>query len=340
MAARRIASIFAVLCPTAVFAQVGFTFNSLDLLVAQADVIVRGTIVDVGRGPAINNMVTCVVTLDVRETLKGKESKRLTLVAHQHEQGRTLEQWRDAKSDLLLFLNRRAAEKPKNEPALPTAAEQIAAHGTDLFLGALGSQKIALGPRVPDDWAPPPPIFTTEMRLLKTPDDILKTTRALVAEDRGQNPVRVHSMDMPRSVADRLGTSGDANRFYVAVDRHLETLARRLIATPMEFVPSAEEIRWKPKTDEDRKRLEADRQFSAGRLRAEGAKALAYFKSAENIAALKPLLKDDASLIEHPPAGDNAKPVRVYYVRAAAYEVLRQWGVDVEPKPVLREARE
>src|SRR4051794_19655891 len=108
--------IFAVIgwIPAPAGAQIGYTFSSLDLLVAEADVIVRGTTVDVSRGPAKNNMVTCVVTLDVTETLKGTKPRRLTFVAQQHEQGRTLEEWRDAKSDVLWFLNRRAVTKPKD----------------------------------------------------------------------------------------------------------------------------------------------------------------------------------------------------------------------------------
>jgi hypothetical protein len=323
--------------PASCFAQVGYDFNSLNLLVAQADVIVRGTVTDVVRGPVQNNGVTCVVTLDVTESLKGEENHRLRFVAWQHEQGRTLEQWRDAKSVVLWFLNRRPATKPKDEPSAPTAAEQIASHGTDLFLAGLGSQKIALGPRVKDDWAPPPPNFTTELQLLEKPDEILKITHELIAEGRDGGAVRVHAIDVPRCIPGRLGRSGDANRFSVSVDRHLEALARRLIATPVEVVPKADELRWKPKTDEDRRALEAGRRFAANQLRAEGAKALAYFKSDGNIAALKPLLQDEARRVEEPQPGSPGRLRRVYFVREAAFNVLRQWGVDVKPMPMLRD---
>jgi hypothetical protein len=69
--------------------------------------------------------------------------------------------------------------------------------------------------------------------------------------------------------------------------------------------------------------------------RAEGARALRYFKSDENVARVKPLLKDPGRYIrEHAEEGKGSEAV--YVVRYAAYETLKAWGIDVE-KPVLRE---
>jgi hypothetical protein len=314
--------------------QIGYTMSSLDLLVAEADDVVRGVVVDVTRGPAKDYIVTGVVTLDVRETLKGPEAKRLRFVAQTHEANRMFEQWRDVKAELLWFFDRKKPGAGASDID-PPLAEQLTRHGTDLHLAGLGWawSKVALGPRLPDDRTPPPPIFTTEMRLLDKPEDILKAARDAVAEGRGRGPVRRHAIDLPSSVAGRTGYQGDANRFYVPVDRHLEALARRLIAAPGAFVPKAEELSYRPKTEEERRQLEASLRFSRNLLRAEGAKALKYFKSEENVATLKPLLTDDADRVEHAP--DGREVGRVYYVRKAAYETLWQWGVDV-PRPVLR----
>jgi hypothetical protein len=98
-----------------------------------------------------------------------------------------------------------------------------------------------------------------------------------------------------------------------------------------------DELSWKPNTEEQRRLVAADRRIGAERLRAEGAKALTYFKSESNIAILKALLNDSASSVEQPRSGTADRPQRVYIVREAAYNVLMRWSVEVTPKPLLRE---
>jgi len=65
-----------------------------------------------------------------------------------------------------------------------------------------------------------------------------------------------------------------------------------------------------------------------GNDRANAALVLAYFRSPENVQLLKSLLDDPQ--IEHDVPGQLDYPVR-----AVAYGVLSQWGVDV-PKPITR----
>ena len=55
--------------------------TSLEWLVASSDVVVRGVIVDVAADQGNWN----IVTLDVRETLKGDKAQRLRFAAHRYE---------------------------------------------------------------------------------------------------------------------------------------------------------------------------------------------------------------------------------------------------------------
>lgn len=70
--------------------------------------------------------------------------------------------------------------------------------------------------------------------------------------------------------------------------------------------------------------------------RVEGARALVYFKSDENMALVRPLLDDPGITYLQPADGDKAAE-RVYGVRYSAYQTLKSWRIDVE-QPVFREA--
>ncbi len=73
----------------------------------------------------------------------------------------------------------------------------------------------------------------------------------------------------------------------------------------------------------------------SGPKRAEGARALRYFESDENVARVRPLL-NDPEITHLQPAYENKGEVRVYGVRYEAYQTLESWGIDVE-KPLIRE---
>jgi HEAT repeat protein len=71
-------------------------------------------------------------------------------------------------------------------------------------------------------------------------------------------------------------------------------------------------------------------------LRKEGAKALGYFRSDENVAILKRLLDDPSYSTEVKEEGGQVIEIaRDYFVRAAAYASLQKVGIHVA-KPVLR----
>jgi hypothetical protein len=71
--------------------------------------------------------------------------------------------------------------------------------------------------------------------------------------------------------------------------------------------------------------------------RCEGARALRYFHSDENIARAKALLEDVGYSVLRQAEHNDGVEVRVFGVRGAAYETLKYWGIDVE-KPVMKQA--
>ena len=85
--------------------QVGYAASSLEWLVADADVVARGVVVDVTREPAREDRWAWdVVMLDVREVLKGGKADRLTFVVYTHMTDGTVARWKEARPEGLWFL--------------------------------------------------------------------------------------------------------------------------------------------------------------------------------------------------------------------------------------------
>jgi hypothetical protein len=320
-----------VFSPAVSFGQLGrYAASSLELLVAKAEVVVRGSVVNVTREPDKGDWGWDIVTLQVRDTLKGGKAKRLKFAIRTHDSDDTLQRWKESKQEALWLLDRQKVENGEDARRLAKILER---HRMDLWTSSLEGSALRLGPSAPEDRRrPPPPIFTLDLRLLDTPEDIVKAARQAV-ETAGERTTRVHELTLSRDIMQRTGTSGDINFLRVPVDWRLEVFARRLIESPEDFLSPIKERRFK---DEAERRFLANlRQGEKDGFRHEGVRALRYFKSRENIARLKPLLKDETWLIESR-FDDRRDAKRVYYIREAAYEVLRQWGVEVG-KPVLRE---
>lgn len=72
------------------------------------------------------------------------------------------------------------------------------------------------------------------------------------------------------------------------------------------------------------------------RTRVQGARILGHFKSDENVERLKALLEDPGASLTVEFDGTRTTEYRAFPVRAAAYEALRAWGIDVA-KPVIQE---
>jgi HEAT repeat protein len=72
-------------------------------------------------------------------------------------------------------------------------------------------------------------------------------------------------------------------------------------------------------------------------LREEGARALQFFKSDDNVAALKKLLQDPSFVTRVKQEGERLiETHRDYRVREAAFATLKSFGIEV-PEPILTE---
>ena len=177
----------------------------------------------------------------------------------------------------------------------------------------------------------PPPIFTMNLELLDRPQDILAAARRAATESNAGQPVRQHLISLPRDVMQRSGRSGDANSLVVPADSRLESAARRLIESPGALLPAPGDASAQDADAGKAQAVARARESEKDWLRAEGVKALRYFKSDEHVGILKSLLKHKAWRTDISPEGDTSN---VYYIRKEAYTILREWGIKVA-KPAL-----
>lgn len=322
----RLALLALVLIPDWSAAQMGCTLHSLEDLVANADLIVRGTVTHVDWRSENGQWVWLDVTFEAAETLKGPETLRPCFALKTLKGDRRWEQFIKSNQEQLWFLvsSDRVVE---GEP--PEVAQIRAQHD---FKPTSEVPYIRLGPEV--DAAkgfssPPPPLFTMNFEILEGRQQILAATRAAIRAEPAKRSIS-YEIPIPRMLADRVGPSGDANTFVVPSDSRLEKLAHRLIDVPE--VVLARPILPATATDEQRKLIEAGLKAGADSLRAEGARALRAFRSPENIERLKSLL-DHPATIRRSETGE-----REFFVRKAAYDILRAWDVEVA-EPLLIERR-
>jgi hypothetical protein len=322
-------------------AQVGYTTTTLEGMVAGSEVVVRATVAEVARGSVKEERCWETVTLKVRETLRGPTADSLTFAHKVYFSDRIFEAWRDAGREHLWFFVRNDEHREQDR-----AGDKDLSARYPLVL----QRVVRLGPTVPaeEGFGPPGqgpwtlPVFSLDLKLLSEPEEILRAARASAAEWRGRGRAKVHPIDLSRVVMEKSGRSGDANRLDVPVDHHLETLARRLIKSPVDFVASSDFLT--PKDETDRRHVENWLRSSKDLLRREGIRALRHFRSEENSALLMPLLNDPAfwalnkqengSLIL-----ENGAPIEIgreYYIRKEAFATLRKWGVEVV-EPVIEE---
>jgi hypothetical protein len=142
-------------------------------------------------------------------------------------------------------------------------------------------------------------VYTLDLQDPTDPKTILQYTRDAIAANEKVKPLREHHLVWPRGAA---------------------TFTRRV---PVNVLLERQARRWVVSDDPT--------------LREEGARSLKFFKSDENVAALKKLLTDTSFVSEREQEGARAPEAhRVYRVRAAAFDSLQALGVQV-PEPVMRE---
>ncbi len=154
-------------------------------------------------------------------------------------------------------------------------------------------------------------VLTADFTLLRDPDEVIRVAKETVRRMPGVRRILGFALMVPNEAvagtqwAEYYGTGGYL-LLSVPVDRRLETRA-------LEF-------------------LRSDSTFR----REEGARALRYFRSAENIERVRALLDDPAWAYLDRAEENQGREVRIYVVRREAYRTLRYWGVDAE-KPRIRE---
>jgi hypothetical protein len=247
--------------------------TSLEWLVADSDVVVRGVVADVAADQNWN-----IVTLDVLETLKGAKAERVKFAVHKLEKGDAiLAQSQKSKQELLWVLKRQDASAPGEAPDREKALARLKVHLYAPFLSGRPGEPllpfIALGKQEADQGQQPLTFLTIDLRTLKTSDEIVTAIRTALAEPRGQGPARSYGVALPEEIAQRTGFSRTSNVLTVPVDHRLEEFARRLVQSPDEILTGA----------------------GVPFLRLEGVKVLRLFPSEKNLAIVRAWLDDPMS---------------------------------------------
>ena len=327
-------------------AQIGMTAKSMEWQVARSDVVIRATITKVVRDKPrreTDQLVDIRVTLKVLETLKGKKSESITYLTDTMKDWRIYEAWRDARLEFIVFLVRNKDFRVEDKSPAFAASCPLRDFGD-------GWNLLRLGPPVPAEDGVlmfPGGIFDMKLNVAVTPDQILRSVRQAALFKQEITHPKSHDVRIPGFVMQWSGRSGDVNHIIMPIDSRLEFLARELIRIPGEILSKRGNSRYKRKKDEEHHKIFAKRlgaakthkhrrriksewrrwtQLGMNELREEGAKALCYFKSNENIAMLKPLLHDHSVQSEI----HNDYSETVYYIRKAAYETLLRWSVKVK----------
>jgi hypothetical protein len=152
-------------------------------------------------------------------------------------------------------------------------------------------------------------IMTADLKLLREPEAVIEAARkAVLLMPAAVKRVNTFKLTVP--LENVVGTKWE---------RYYKTGGQLLLSVPVD------------------KRLEKRSlnyiRSKIAQKRAEGARALRYFKSDKNIAILKPLLADSKPTYVQSYKGIEQ---RVYGVRYQAYATLKAWGLEIK-KPVIRE---
>jgi hypothetical protein len=304
----------AVSVPTAGAQPVLTVHRSIELRVAEAQFVVRGTISHLTRTalePTPDGEVIYTITVKVDEVIKGPRRPTAEFIAKSRFLRGEFERWAERRVSFLCFGNAQSAETTNNS-TLPPLWDAI-----------------DLGPRIPGDQGIKglvdfPPILSMDFACLDDPKEILSRARKFSKE----KSTEIHVFEHPPLPAGRLFCFWE--RLAVPVVPSLETIARRLIKSPEEFVRTRD-----PALNHlDKASREKMQEGLCQLARADGVAALRHFKSKQNIALLTPLLDNPAFMDFHGPGPDDTK--RVYCVRKAAYDVLRKWDVEIT-KPLIEE---
>lgn len=155
-------------------------------------------------------------------------------------------------------------------------------------------------------------VLSADLTLLRKPDEVVRVARAAIRRMPGVKAIDTFILRVPAEAVKDTKWSAYYRWSHwrvtlaVPVDERLEQRALELLR---------------------------DKRY---RQRLEGLAALRFFKSDDNIACVMRLLADpDWSIEGFPAENNNGLEVRYYDVRAAAYQTLIGWGIDVA-KPTVK----
>jgi hypothetical protein len=161
---------------------------------------------------------------------------------------------------------------------------------------------------VPDRLA----VLTADFKLLRDPEAVIKSAR----ETARRMPTAVKRIHTFKLRVPREAIPGTEWEKYYATGGHLVLsvpVDQRLEKRAHDYIRS-----------EDYQK------------RTEGARALRYFKSDDNVARVTRLLNDPGWAYLRHAQENNGIEVRLYGVRLEAYQTLKAWGIEVG-KPLTRE---
>lgn len=284
------------------------THETLEARIAQAEHVVVGTIAKVTEtvlaapgGQATEGQYQYAIVLKVDERLKGNAKDKIEnlRVIRRYARDKRFEEWRDAKTSIVWFI---APPENANERG--------------------GWSVLRLGKSVPAEalygQSDEPRLFASDLKWLKGEHAILDRARSYAKLSTKVLPT--HTINMPiiaLAKADK-GFRNPWNHVIVPVDAALEPLAKRLIASPHEFVAAEDELD----------------DLSRYQMRFGGVCSLRHFRSETNVKLLHSLLDD--------PDGRDIKSGYIWPVpiRVKAFEILLEWGVETplpkSPEEVTR----
>ena len=91
-------------------------YESLDLAVAKADLVVRGEVIEVTSKKLDNGIVWSRVTVKVAEIVKGEKVKEVTFLVRESPLEPRPDTWRNMRDELLFCLNTVGGKEPEESP--------------------------------------------------------------------------------------------------------------------------------------------------------------------------------------------------------------------------------
>ena len=281
--------------------------ESFAWVLANSDRVVVGKVVKVEEVTGSDKKEYQAVTIAVSKTLKGTHVDRATFLLHHYIPRGYATQWKEEGIPTLFCLVKNDGKQ------LPFPADKFAwilrEDGNNADAVLLGKSRYYWSGRIP--------VLTREFDVLTDREVILQFVEQTLKSAVKDDPPRSHTLLVPGGTAvSKKLWSGSAVYLVVPIDQKLEALGQRWCRAKSAF------------------------------QRKKGARILRHFKNNKNTDLLKSLLGDpstcESTLHRSVPGKVELELVyrkRLYYIQQAAYDALREWGIQVD-RPILEELLE